>query len=203
MSRSDRDLDTLADDLSGLLRELRGELRRPPRGPMGLPRPPTARELLSFTERQAIPTTIAVLEANIRVLELLADAIRTVERSDDTSHRAAERAPRDRPRSRATAASRSTLDRLETTLDDLQDALEGEPPGSETRRLLEEARALREEIDERLREAADRSRGGAPPGTRARPGRSTTTGGHEIPVDVEDELESIKRDVEGEDSDDR
>lgn len=202
MSRSDRDLDVLADELSGLLWELRAELRRPPRGPMGLPRPPTPRELLSFTERRTIPATIAVLEANIRALELLADAIRMVERSDSAADRAAGMDTRDRTRSRATATGRSALGRLETTLDDLQDALEGEPAGPETRRLLEEARALREEIDERLREAADRSRRGAPPGTRSRTDPSTA-GGHEIPVDVEDELESIRRDLEEENPDKR
>lgn len=191
MSRSDRDLDALADDLSDVLRDLRAELRSPRRDP-GPFRPPTPRELLTFTERQAIPAAIGVLEANIRALELLGDAIRRVDRYDGR----ADRPDRERARPRATAASRPTLDRLETALDDLQDALDGAPAGAETRRLLDEARALREEIDRRLRETADRPYRARSSDTRAGAGRSPTAGGHEIPVDVEDELESIKRDLD-------
>lgn len=199
MSRSDRDLDALAADLSELLRELRVELRRPPRGPLGLPRPPTPRELLSFTERQAIPTAIAVLEANIRALELLADTIKWVERPDD----AADWADPGRARSKAMAANRSTLDRLEAALDDLQDALEDETAGPETRRLLEEARDLRQEIDQQLRETAGRPPGSEPSETGFRTDRSTTSRGYEIPVDVEAELESIRRDLEDETTDEQ
>lgn len=188
MSQSPRDLGELSEELSETLRELRTEIRRPPRGPMGLPRPPTPRELLRFTEAHAIPATVAVLEANIRALELLAAAIRLVEgRADDA----------DRVRSRAESISRSTLDRLDDALADLQDAIEGGPTNPEARRLLAEARDLRAEVDDRLREATatDRTRPGAAD-------RDDEPEGREVPVDVEAELESLRAEVDDRRGDD-
>lgn len=189
MSRSDRDLDALATELSDVLRELRAELRRPQRGSPGVLRPPTPRELLGFTERALIPAAIAVLEANIRALELLASTIRRVEDSTDPEARA-----------RTATATRPTLDRLDAVLEDLQDALAGDPRSPETRRLLDEARDLRAEIDDRLRGTADRSARRDPePARSGTAGHGTERRGtedeYEIPVDVEDELESIKRDL--------
>lgn len=180
--RDQPDLEDLSEELSVTLRDLRDELRTP-RGPFGLPRPPTPREVLRFTESYAIPTAVAVLEANIRALELLAAAIRAVEGGASDAKRA---------RARAESVSRATLDRLDDALVDLQNALEGRPENADARRLLDEARELRAEIDDRLRETprgADRSEtGDSDPG-------GTTRDVHEVPVDVESELDSIKRDL--------
>lgn len=200
-SRSDDDLADLAEDLAGTLEELRRELRtEPPRGPLGLPRPPTPRELLRFTDEFAIPTAIAVLEANIRALELLQGAIGLVEREREASERTR------RTRDRAEAVSRTTLDRLDDALRDIQRAAgEGTlPPNPEPRRIIEDARTLRADLEERLREAeadADAAR---------REGRDQGIvidvegpddsadedhgGGTEI--DVEEELDSIRADLD-------
>jgi len=187
--RDQSDLDDLSEELSVTLRDLRDELRTP-RGPFGLPRPPTPREVLRFTESYAIPTAVAVLEANIRALELLAAAIRAVEGGASDAERA---------RDRAESVSRATLERLDDALVSLQDALEGRPENDEARRLLDEARELRAEIDDRLREtprSADRGgTGGADPD-------KTTRNVHEVPVDVESELDSIKRDLDESDGGD-
>lgn len=200
-TRSDDDLADLAHDLAGTLEELRRELRtQAPRGPLGLPRPPTPRELLRFTDEFAIPTAIAVLEANIRALELLQGTIRLAE----TEREAADRTRR--TRDRAEAVSRTTLDRLDDALHDLQRAAsEGAlPPNADARRIIEDARALRTDLEERLREAeadVDATR------RRARdegtvidvegPDDSTdgdAEGGPDI--DVEEELDSIRADLD-------
>lgn len=210
------DLEDLSAELSSTLRDLRRELG-PDRGPFDLPRPPSPREVLRFTESYAIPTAIAVLEANIRALEMLAAAIRAVEGSATGAERA---------RDRAESVSRASLDRLDDALGDIQDAIEGRPDNDAARRLLEDARTLRDEIDERLRSApgargtgSSGGRGGRGGGSGGRGGRGRSDPGggdtdgdgeagegqdvHEVPVDVEGELESLRRDVDtGEEGDD-
>ena len=202
-TRSDDDLADLADDLAGTLEELRRELRaQAPRGPLGLPRPPTPRELLRFTDEFAIPTAIAVLEANIRALELLQGTIKLVERERDVSERAR------RTRDRAEVASSTTLDRLDDALRDLQRAAsEGAlPSDADARRIIEDARALRADLEERLREAeadADAAR------RRERdegtvidvvgPDDSTDGDGEDEPdINVDEELDSIRADLDRE-----
>lgn len=182
----------LFEELSTTLQELRSEVRDS-RGPFGLPRPPTPREILRFSESYAIPTAIAILEANIRALELLAATIRAIEGSASGAERG---------RERAESVGRATLERLEDVLADLQDAFEGRPPSDEARKLLDEARGLRDEIDERLgAPGVEKSRGvtGGADDTTTDPRRS----GREVPVDVEGELESIKRNLEEENDDGR
>ena len=66
MDDRERELAEVTAELSETLESLRAELQEPPEGPLGLPRPPTPRELLRFTEQYTIPTTIALLEAAIR-----------------------------------------------------------------------------------------------------------------------------------------
>lgn len=160
MSEDRRDPDAVADELAVTLRELRTELRDQ-RRPF---RPPTPRELLRFTDEYTIPALIASLETTIRTLELLRGAIRLVEGRPVVPGR-------DRPD--LAAAGRATLDRLDALLEDLQDAFEGEPTDPEARRLLADARQLRDELDGQL-------------------GAERTTRGREVPVDVESELQSIK-----------
>jgi hypothetical protein len=140
MDDRERDLADAATELSETLEELRGELEEPPRGPFGLPRPPSPTELLRVTERYTIPTVIALLEASIRALELLAAGLRLADgrpldaandrsnqRSGTRSLDAIERAGRDR----LAKTSRETLRRLDDALAELQSAAAGEPPAPE------------------------------------------------------------------------
>ncbi|WP_338728704.1 hypothetical protein [Haladaptatus sp. DJG-WS-42] len=145
MSYDARDeVSPLIDDLEATLAELRTALE--PTTRRGLPRPPSPRRLLSFTDEFAIPTAIAVLEANIRALELVQELIhvtnRGLEASDSTQDAS----------SRARDVSQDAIDRLERALTEIQVSLEegALPENPEARKLLTEARALRDEIDERL-----------------------------------------------------
>lgn len=206
MDDEDDELAAAAEELAATLEELSGELRGPPRGPLGLPRPPTPTEVLRFTEGYAIPTIVAILEANIRVLEMLARVLRVADGRplDGSGRDGIER------------ASRTTLRKLDGALSDLQTTVEGgEPSNPEVARLLDEARTLREEIDDRLAEAAaepstmERTEDQSPHGSAAdedtgdRTTRSSDAnddieiGGDDdgIKIDVDAELESIKRDV--------
>jgi hypothetical protein len=187
MSQPDRDLETAIDDLTATLRDLRSEVGRPPRPPR---RPPSPREFLRFTEQQAIPAAIAVLEANIRALELLAAAIRLADG----------RVPESALPDRAREASRVTLDRLDAALADLQRAIEGgDPSNPEARRLLDQARDLRAEIDERIREA------GSSPDTPDGPTIIPVGSDEDDPadeVDVESELDTIRDEIDRERDDD-
>lgn len=177
-TRDDRDPAAVAEELSETLDRLRDELAvdRPPRGPLGLPRPPTPREVLRFTDEAAIPAAIAVLEANVKTLELLQHAIRLAD---------SERAARERgsaARSEARAVGRATLDRLDAALADVRSAVEDEPPDSDVRAILEEAHALQMEIDERLRRTRERD-------------TSTVTEQDDSGIDIERELDSIRDEV--------
>jgi hypothetical protein len=152
------DLEERVEELEGTLRELRDEMRQPPRGPMGLPRPPTPREVLRFTGEYGIPTAIAVLEANLRALEMLQRILRYVDPAVDATTETG-----DELGSRAQRVSRATLDRLETSLTDLEEAMsEGNlPRESAARNILEEARRLNDDIRDELsagRERADAAR---------------------------------------------
>src|SRR5699024_7499545 len=120
---------------------------RPRRGPLGFPRPPRPGELLEFTDEFAIPAVIAILEANIRALEAFRGAVRLARAGDEAGRRGRE------ARAGTEELSRGALDRLDDTLADLQNALEGQPQNAEARTLLDDARALRAEIDDRLGEA--------------------------------------------------
>lgn len=141
-----------------MLRDLQTELQRPPRGPFGLPRPPTPREMLSFTSEYALPTLITMLEANIRALKALQQIIRLVDPEYDSTGEA-----RSELSSRAGRASQATLDRLQSTLEDVEGALTegGLPQEPGARRILEDARRLSDDIKGEIsagREQADSSR---------------------------------------------
>ena len=153
---TDRD-DELAEairELSLTLRALREELesssrrRRPP------VRPPSPRELLRFADEVALPTIIAVLEANVRALEAFQRSLRFVRRERETRERAVDAT--ETTRERADELRRTSLDRLDAALNELGRAISSE--GSRDDRaheLLEEARTLRREVDQRLRDVAD------------------------------------------------
>jgi hypothetical protein len=210
-SPRDSELPQLTDELATTLADLRDELeagREPPRGPLGLPRPPTPRELLRFTDEFAIPTVIAILEANIRMLEAFQGAVRLTRAGDEVGERGRE------VQTRTEELGREALDQLDDVLVDLQDALAGRPENPDARTLLDDARELRHEIDDRLREADDRSndqrpsRDGGPDGSergRRRPPASES-GPHDtdeegVAIDVDSELDSIRDEV-GEDDED-
>lgn len=215
MDDRERDLPDAATELSETLEALRAELREPARGPLGLPRPPSPSELLQFTEQYTIPTVIALLETSIRALELLAAALRVADgrpldavterpdrRSSADSLDAVGRAGHDR----LARTSRETLRRLDDALADLQSAAAGEQPSNpETRRLLEEARELRAEVDERLTAAVSESNSemAVDTGGRSEPVEigiraADDDGEEDIGIDVDEELASIKDDIDAE-----
>lgn len=168
----DESIARLVADLARSLRDLQRELDDG-RGP----RPPTPGTLLRFADEVAIPGLILLLETNVRALRLLQRAIRIADGRERPA-RDQETAARDR----AAQLSRTTLDGLDAALAEVQAALEGRPPDDEARQLLEEARRLRAELDERL-DAAD-------PDETSDPGRS------DVPVDVDSELQSIRDDLD-------
>ncbi|MFD1588678.1 hypothetical protein ACFR9U_17000 [Halorientalis brevis] len=175
-SGSNADLARLAADLARSLRDLQRELDQRPSGP----RPPSPREILRFTDEIAIPGIILVLETNVRALRLLQRAIRL---SDERKPPAG---PDHAVRERAVSVSQATLGRLDEVLADVQDAIEGRPQDEEARQVLDEARALREEIDAQLAvTTADANRG-----------QFEADAGSDVPVDVDAELQSIKDDLD-------
>jgi len=166
-------------ELEARIEELRRDVR-PPRGPFGLPRPPTPGEVLRFVDEQALPTAIAALEANVRALEALREAIRLLRRVEDRDLGEQTGNLRERTDSLAREAIRE-FDRAVT---DLGEAVEGGglPDDERARSVLQEARAVREEVRSALENGAARSDG--------------------TEIDVEGELESIREEVHGEDAGD-
>lgn len=208
MDDTESELADAATELAETLEDIRGELQQPPQGPLGIPRPPTPGELLRFTEQYTIPTLIALLETSIRVLELLAATIRIADgRPLDGAGGETLRDLGREGEDRLAAVSRSTLEKLDDALAELQSAAAGGDPGSENpelQRLLGQARELRGEVDARLDEAIEGSSGNALDAQREIDEKSETG---EIPeaedepidIDVDAELESIKQDVDEDD----
>ena len=199
----DEDLAADVGELADALRELREELRPRRRGPFGLPAPPSPGELLRFADERAIPFAIAVLEANIRALELLRGAIRLA----DSGRQAGEEARQ--AGGRAASLGRASLERLDEVLSDLEAAAsEGSLPNQpEARDVLQEARRLRDQVDEALAARVDddaASDGQEADGEAASgdstvidvDGPATGDGEQSTPeVDVEGELRSIKEEL--------
>lgn len=177
MSGTDPDLThqvaALVDALEDLQRELEpGDRRRL--------RPPTPGELLRFTSEVTIPAAIVVLEANVRVLRLLQRTIRLADERDG---------PPGGLWTEAATLGRESLDQLDRTLSELQSAAGGRAAGGEIERLIDRTRELRDEVDARL--AEETTAGTDPFGGSREP----------VDIDVEAELESIRREVDGEDGD--
>ncbi|MFC7154894.1 hypothetical protein ACFQPA_05420 [Halomarina halobia] len=219
------DLPALLDDLSATLDELRAELeadgaeRRADRGPEARDRTPWRRsrhaarprpgEFLRFTEEYTIPTLISFLEANIRALELLRGVLRL------TGGRGLPATDRDDER--VTTAGRRALDGVDAVLADLQDALEARPTDENARDLLDDARSLRREIDGAIGGRADERRVDRDRRPRREPTDAisiavtdeTADGGDgnegEDPdgpeVDVDAELDAIRREVRPDEDD--
>lgn len=170
---TDRD-DELAQrvrELEATLEELRAELEARDRR-LTRRAPPSIRDILRFADEFAIPTAIAVLEANRRMLELVQGAIRATE----TGRQVGEE---------STAIGRETFDRLDRALSDLQTAIQDSPlpENDEARQLLDEARSLRDEIDTRLAESGE-----------------SGDAGSTVEIDIDGEIESIKDELDDEDA---
>jgi hypothetical protein len=190
MTDDDReDLATAARELADTLRELQRDLdREPPRGPAGLPRPPSPREFLEFADEVAIPATIAILEANIKLLETLQRAIRLAD------HERAIREGSQDARDRATDLGTETVDRLDSALSDLQRAMQDGPlPDDENARdVLTDARSLRDRLDERVRDATEQA-------DAARDGGSATEIDVNSPEETTDETETTDEESDEDD----
>jgi hypothetical protein len=213
--RDDEDLATVAAELSRELRELREELesdrRDPPRGPLGLPRPPKPREFLEFADEVAIPGTIAILEANIKLLEALRRAIRLA----DTERRTRERSREvgTDAADRAGEVGQRALKRVQGGLEDLREAIERgdaveDRAGSD---IIEDIATLESEIDERIdasreRRRSDRENGSETGGADSVGIDANDSDREDGPeVDVDAELDSLRErygDEDDEDEDD-
>jgi len=207
MDESD-DLEAAVRELSDTLEQLRTELRQPPTGPLGLPRPPSPGELLRFTEEYTIPALVSLLETSIRVLELLAAAIRVADgRSLDGAVEEGVAGVGERSLEYVgdgteglAAASRATLERLDDALAELQEAAEGgRPDDPEVQSLLADARELRAEIDGRLAEAASDAEAESPADRDPDGGGGTDEDESGVGIDVDEELETIRRQVDPDD----
>ena len=197
-------------ELEARIEELSVELGEPPRGPLGLPRPPTPGELLAFVDDHAIPTTIAMLEANVRALKALRGAIGLLRRAE-------ERTPGDRTvpvgdradglRAHTDAVAREAVTELDRAVSDLATAIEGEalPDNEEARSVLREIRTVRDEVAGTLATddhgTTDGTGGGDADDPDAGDGGSEgASNGGATEIDVESELESIKDEMRPDES---
>jgi hypothetical protein len=214
-------LESLRDALAAEARGREVGTGRP--GPVP-PTPPAPRELLRFTEQYTIPTLIALLESGVRSLELLRATLRLL---DGRGIENASPATRERVES-AGRSTLDRVDRVLSDLGSAVEGGEPSDPTArdllaDARALREEIeRQLREADDggrghARERDwdgTARRTSGRAPAEGREIPVRSAADRSDEsptdegdgaddgddddVPVDVDAELESIRRDVKGE-----
>jgi len=214
-------LDSLKDAVRADARDGPVAPRRP-RSPPG-PTPPSPRELLRFTEQYTIPTLIALLESGVRSLELLRATLRLL---DGRRIEEASPATRDRVES-VGRTTLDRVDGVLSDLASAVEGGEPSDPDArdllrDARSLREEIdRRLREAEGEPDRQAGRRTdRHDWDGATRRASGRAPAEGrnipvrpadgadeagddsGNEEdddgdPVDVDAELESIRRDVEG------
>ncbi|MEF8800081.1 MAG: hypothetical protein V5A38_05055 [Halolamina sp.] len=211
---TDPELETMLSELETTLTELRGTLTDGERAPASrsghdrrrdagrrdrpiAPRPPGMRELLRFTEQQTIPTLIAILEANIRLLRLAGAALRAV----DPERSAVETGEESAVSRALDAGGRLSTDRLSSGLGELQEALSGtEPTDPEARQLLEEAERLSEVVRERVPESDGRRRSVGGVTDAGATERETSESAGPVHIDVEESTasddEGAKRDAE-------
>ena len=178
--------DTSADpDVTELLADLTRELRRLQRA-VEPDRRQLGRDLARLTSEVAIPALILLLKTNIQALELLRRTIRIVEGREPRGERAAPEM-----RERAERLGNVTLARLDDVLADLQTAVEGRPDDDRSQQLIQEARDIRQQIQDELEadgEAVDTD------------GEAADT----VDIDVEAELRALKDDLNDDgDPDDR
>ena len=222
-------LDELGETLDELGAELREERDREVRDRFRNPRPPTFGEVMRFTESYTLPTIIAVLEATIASLELLRRLIRLSDpgRAMDDARRETETQLRGVPQTAVTGVERA-LDELRRALSEadlpsnsdardimdharsLADELDARISEAERERYTRERRwrddETRFESGWRRRSNQSRVRDTGPVRIDVTEEGSSTDAddeGDDGPqVDVDAELESIKREVRGDDEDD-
>lgn len=156
----------LEETLEALHEELEGRDRRlMARGP------PSVRDVLRFADEFAIPAAIAILDANRRMLELVQGAIHATERGRAAGEGSA-------------TIGREAVDRLDRALTELQTALQESslPENAEARQLLQEAKNLRDEIDERMAEPGD-----------------TGDESSAVEIDIDGEIDSIRDELDEDD----
>lgn len=171
-------------DVTRLLRDLTAELRRLQREVESdsVPPGPSPGDLSRFTSEVAIPGIILLLETNIRVLRLLRRTIRMADGRDPRAERG-----RSEVRARAEALGQTTLQKLDEALAELQSSVE-ESENGELEEILQEARELQSDIQERLDSARDGDLEASDPGDEP------------IGIDVDAELRAIKHDLDDEDN---
>lgn len=157
-------------DVTELLADLTQELRRIQRE-VEPERRSLRRDLARFTSEVAIPALILVLKTNIQILELLRRTIRIAEGRELDHGQGGEM------RERAERLGQATLSQLDTLLVELQSAVEGRPNDERARQLIDEARSLRQEIQDEFETDLD-------PETES------------VNIDVEAELRALKNDID-------
>jgi len=162
-----QDLSSQVNDLRRTLEELESEVDRD-----SLLRPPTSRELLRFTSEVTIPAILLVLRTNIETLRLLQRTLRIADGRDVS----------DTVGSRAESIASTALSQLDETLSNLQDAIEGRTDNSRSQELLDDARGLRDEIEQSLDDSA-----------------GTASDRRTVDIDVDEELRSIREDLDDDD----
>lgn len=166
------DLEARLDRLESTLEELRDEVMQDERIDRGRRAvEPAAETALRLTERLAVPAAVAALEANVRALEFVQDRLRELEGREERA--------REGPR-----VSERMLDRLDDALGRMDDAIAESdlPQNAEARRLLERARELNADVRDRVQ-----STGPDPADQEV------------VTIDVEEELDQIRDDVDAED----
>lgn len=171
MTDEDPAVTDLLGDLTMELRRLNREVE-----PEGGPRLPTREELSRLTSEVAIPALILLLKTQIRALQLLRRAIRIADGREPTTTDGTAGKVRDR----AEQLGQTTLAQLDVVLDELQAAVEARPDDERAQELIDEARA----IQGRIRSELD-----------AEPADPDDA----VAIDVENELQRLKDDVEGAD----
>jgi hypothetical protein len=169
------DLEARLDRLESTLEELRDEVmadERIERGRRAIE--PAAETALRLTERLAVPAAVAALEANVRALEFVQDRLRELEGREGRAG--------DGPT--PARVSERMLDRLDDALGRMEDAIADSdlPQNAEARRLLERARELNADVRDRVQSA------GPDPADQ-----------DVVTIDVEEELDQIRDDVDAED----
>ena len=172
----DEELLDRIEALEASLRELQADLQT--QQPRRFPTPPSPREILRFTDEYAIPTAIAFLEVQIRALEMLHGVIRVTEPG-----RSIERSDRRRRMS----------SRVLQEVDDLIEELQTDrfPAGDDAEDILGQARALREEIRSRIDDTRPSEE----------PAEDDESESVDVDIDVEEELRSIRSELEEDEPD--
>ncbi|MFB6360226.1 MAG: hypothetical protein ABEH59_02780, partial [Halobacteriales archaeon] len=172
------DLSARLDRLEATLEELREEVMGDDRVDAGRRTlEPAAETALKLTERLAMPAAIAALEANVRVLTFVQDRLRELEGREGEAREELTADPGQ--------MSERLLDRLDDALGRMEDAIAESdlPQNAEARELFERARELNEDVRQRVADA-----------------EPSMDGDDVVTIDVEDELDQIRDDVESDEN---